>query len=104
MGQQHEDRRVFRLLNVVDIYTRECLALEVATGFRARDVVGVLARIVAKRGAPIAIRCDQGTEFTAEALDRGRTTIALSSISRVQASRPTTHSLNRLTRASAKSC
>ena len=65
-----EDRRAFRLLNVVDIYTRECLALEVATGFRARDVIGVLARVVAKRGAPIAIRCDQGTEFTAEALDQ----------------------------------
>lgn len=59
-----EDRRVFRLLNVVDIYTRECLALEVATGFRACGVIGVLARVVAKRGTPIAIRCEQGTEFS----------------------------------------
>ena len=32
-------RRPFRLLTVVDIFTRECLALEVATGFRARSVV-----------------------------------------------------------------
>lgn len=65
-----EDRRAFRLLTIVDIFTRECLALEVAKGFNARDVVGVLTRLVGRRGAPIAIRCDQGTEFTAEALDQ----------------------------------
>ncbi len=65
-----EARRAFRLLTIVDIFTRECLALEVAPGFRARDVVGVLTRLVAARGTPIAIRCDQGTEFTAEALDQ----------------------------------
>jgi putative transposase len=64
------DRKAFRLLTVIDIFTRECLALEVASGFRARDVVGILARLVSERGAPIAIRCDQGTEFTAEALDQ----------------------------------
>lgn len=66
-GDHH---RPFRLLTIVDIFTRECLALEVATGFRARNVVHVLSRLVARRGAPIAIRCDQGTEFTAEALDQ----------------------------------
>jgi putative transposase len=65
-----EERRKFRLLNVVDIFTRECLALEVAHGFKARDVIRTLDRIVAQRGAPTAIRCDQGTEFTAEALDQ----------------------------------
>jgi transposase InsO family protein len=63
-------RRPFRILTVVDIYTRECLALDVASGFRAQCVVEVLSRIVARRGAPTAIRCDQGTEFTAEALDQ----------------------------------
>jgi putative transposase len=65
-----EERRAFRLLTIVDIHTRECLALEVASGFRARDVVGVLTRLIEKRGKPLAIRCDQGTEFTAEALDQ----------------------------------
>jgi putative transposase len=58
------------VLTIVDIVTRECLALEVAPGFRAANVVDVLSRIVAQRGAPTAIRCDQGTEFTAEALDQ----------------------------------
>lgn len=62
--------RAIRLLTIVDIFTLECLALEVALGFRARDVVGVLTRLVGQRGAPVAIRCDQGTEFTAEALDQ----------------------------------
>ena len=62
--------RKFRLLTIVDIFTRECLALEVASGFRAGQVVQVLSRLVMSRGAPTAIRCDQGTEFTAEALDQ----------------------------------
>ncbi|MGA8325170.1 MAG: DDE-type integrase/transposase/recombinase, partial [Candidatus Cybelea sp.] len=66
-GDHH---RSFRLLTIVNIFTRECLALEVATGFRARNVVHALSRLVAKRGAPISIRCDQGTEFTAEALEQ----------------------------------
>jgi len=65
-----DGRRPFRLLTVVDIFTRECLALDVATGFRARSVVEILARLVSARGRPNAIRCDQGTEFTAEALDQ----------------------------------
>ncbi len=69
-GLMGEDRKTFRLLTIVDIFTRECLAPEVAKGFSARDVVGVLTRLVSRRGAPIAIRCDQGTEFTAEALDQ----------------------------------
>jgi len=63
-------RQPFRLLTIVDIVTRECLALEVAPGFRAANVVDVLSGIVKQRGAPVAIRCDQGTEFTAEALDQ----------------------------------
>ncbi len=64
------ERKAFRLLTIVDIFTRECLALEVANGFRARDVVTVLSRLIRRRGTPTAIRCDQGTEFTAEALDQ----------------------------------
>jgi len=65
-----DQRRKFRLLTMVDIFTRECLALEVAPGFQARHVVHVLTRIVAQRGKPNAIRVDQGTEFTSEALDQ----------------------------------
>ena len=66
----NDRRQPFRILTIVDIVTRECPALEIAPGFRAASVIDVLSRIVRKRGAPTAIRCDQGTEFTAEALDQ----------------------------------
>ena len=97
-------RQPFRILTIVDIVTRECLALEVASGFRAVTVIDVLSRIVQRRGAPIAIRCDQGTEFTAEALDQWAYTNKIDSTSRGQASPLTTRSSSRSTRAFAKSC
>ena len=56
--------RAIRVLSVVDAYTRECLALEVATSFASRRVTRVLEQIVAERGVPQAIRCDNGPEFT----------------------------------------
>ena len=56
--------RHIRLLAVVDAYTRECLALEVDTSFASRRVTGVLDRIIAERGRPGRIRCDNGAELT----------------------------------------
>ncbi len=56
--------RVIRVLSVVDVYTRECLALEVDTSFASRRVTRVLDAIVAERGHPQAIRCDNGPELT----------------------------------------
>ena len=95
-------RQPFRILTIVDIVTRECFALEIASGFRAANVVDVLSRIVEKRGAPIAIRCDQGTEFTAEALDQW----AYANKIELDFSRPTyrQRTLNLSIRAFAKSC
>ena len=52
------------MLSVVDAYTRECLALEVDTSFASRRVTRVLEGIVAERGQPKAIRCDNGPELT----------------------------------------
>ena len=59
-----ESGRSFRVLSVIDVYTRECLALEVGTGFAGRRVTRVLEAILAERGAPPALRCDHGPEFT----------------------------------------
>jgi putative transposase len=59
-----ESGRKFRVLSVIDVYTRECLALEVDTSFASRRVTRELERIVAERGRPLAIRCDNGPEFT----------------------------------------
>ena len=56
--------RAIRVLSVVDAYTRECLALEVDTSFASRRVKRVLDGIIAERGIPGAIRCDNGPEFT----------------------------------------
>lgn len=56
--------RTIRVLSVVDAYTRECLALEVDTSFASRRVTRVLETIVAERGMPQAIRCDNGPELT----------------------------------------
>src|SRR6202030_3312643 len=56
--------RTIRVLSVVDAYTRECLALGVDTSFASRRVTRVLEAIVAERGQPLAIRCDNGPELT----------------------------------------
>jgi putative transposase len=56
--------RAVRVLSVVDAYTRECLALEVDTSFASRRVTRVLDGIIGERGAPQAIRCDNGPELT----------------------------------------
>ncbi len=56
--------RTIRVLCVVDAYTRECLALEVDTSFASRRVTRVLEAIIAERGAPEVIRCDNGPELT----------------------------------------
>ena len=56
--------RKFRALSVVDPYTRECLALEVDSSLGSRRVTRVLEAAIAERGAPQAIRSDNGPEFT----------------------------------------
>jgi putative transposase len=61
--------RIFRTLNVVDRFTRECLVIEVDTSITGRRVVAVLALLVAMRGKPQSIRVDNGPEFISSALD-----------------------------------
>ena len=61
-----EDRRQIRLLVVIDEFTRECLAIEVARSFTARQVVEVLRYLFAVRGTPKCLRSDNGPEFVAK--------------------------------------
>lgn len=56
--------RSLRVLNVIDAYTRESLAMEVDTSFAGLRLTRVLDQIVAERGLPQAIRCDNGPELT----------------------------------------
>lgn len=57
-----------KLLNVVDEYTRECLAIEVRRHFHGRDVVQVLDGLFAVRGRPGHLRSDNGPEFASKAV------------------------------------
>lgn len=62
------DGRVLKLLNVVDEFTREALAIHVARRIDADQIVNVLERLANDRGAPTHVRCDNGPELTAHAL------------------------------------
>ena len=61
--------RAFRTLNIVDRFTRECLAIEVDKSLTGKRVAAVLGWLVALRGAPASIRVDNGPEFISAALD-----------------------------------
>jgi transposase InsO family protein len=62
------DGRPFRMLVVLDEYTRECLAIEVARNFRGADIVAVLDELTAIRGAPVHLRADNGPEMISKAV------------------------------------
>ncbi|MNY12141.1 Integrase core domain protein [compost metagenome] len=64
-----ENGRRFRLLNIVDDYTRECLAIEVDTSLNGERVTRVLGRLAEFRGLPKVIVVDNGPEFAGRTLD-----------------------------------
>jgi putative transposase len=63
LTERLENGRRVRLLVVMDEYTRESLAIDVARNFRGRDVVELLRYLFAVRGAPAYIRSENGPEF-----------------------------------------
>ena len=65
---QTRDGRQLKLLNIQDIFTRECLVIEVQRSLTADDLMTVLDRLVAEHGAPAYLRCDNGPEFAAFAI------------------------------------
>ncbi len=64
------DGRWFRDLTMLDVYTRECLALMAGQSIRGTDVATVLCRIVEERETPEYIHCDNGCEFTSKVMDQ----------------------------------
>ena len=60
--------RAFRILNIIDEYTRECLVTVVARKIRSQDVIDALFNLFIYRGIPEHIRSDNGPEFTAKAI------------------------------------
>jgi len=56
------------MLTIVDEFTRECLAIDVARSLKSDDVLEQLAWLMATRDVPAHIRSDNGAEFTAKAV------------------------------------
>lgn len=54
------DGRAFRILNIIDEYTRECLAILVKRHIKSQDVIDVLFELFIFRGIPEHIRSDNG--------------------------------------------
>ena len=64
-----DDGRRFRILTVVDDFTRACLAIDVDTSIGGRRVAEVLQRVIDARGKPAMLVTDNGPEFVSRALD-----------------------------------
>ncbi len=60
--------RTYRLLNVLDEFTHECLAIRVARRLEAADVIDLLSDLFLLRGVPGHVRFDNGPEFVATAV------------------------------------
>ena len=57
-----------KCLTIVDEFTHECLAIDVAGSIRSRRVIDVLARVISLHGAPAYLRSDSGPEFVSQAI------------------------------------
>jgi putative transposase len=69
VADQLSDGRRIRSLTIVDIFTRESLAIEVGQSLKGGDVVRVLNQLKQHRGAPRVLFCDNGAEFTGQLMD-----------------------------------
>ena len=64
------DSKAFRMLNIIDEYSRECLRILVKRHITSQDVIDQLFELFIFRGIPEHIRSDNGPEFTAKAIRR----------------------------------
>lgn len=67
---QTADGRTIKILTVLDIFTRECLAIVLDRRIPAEGVIKVLQRLFAEHGAPECIRSDNGPEFVAKRVQK----------------------------------
>lgn len=68
MHDQLADGRSIRLLNIIDDFNREALAIEVDFSLPSVRVKQTLERLIEWRGKPVSIRCDNGPEYTSSEL------------------------------------
>ena len=69
VSDQLVDGRRIRALTIVDVFSREALAIEVGQRMRAENVVEVCNRLVARRGRPKRVFTDNGSEFSGRMFD-----------------------------------
>ena len=62
------DGRKYRMLNIIDEFTRECLAIGVNRKLNSTDVIDILSDLFIMRGVPGHVRSDNGPEFVAKAV------------------------------------
>ena len=70
----HEGRK-YRMLNIVDEFTHECLAIRIARKLKSADVIDVLSDLFILRGVPGHVRSDNGPEFVAKAVQEWIATV-----------------------------
>lgn len=66
VADRTSNAKAYRMLTVLDEYSRKSLAIEVKRSLSSHDVIEVLARLFIERGLPDYIRSDNGSEFTAK--------------------------------------
>ena len=66
-GRTHNGRK-FRMLNIIDEFTRECLAIRIDRKLNSTDVIDALSDLFILRGVPGHVRSDNGPEFIAKAV------------------------------------
>lgn len=79
--QDHtHDGRTFRMLTIIDEYTRECLVIIVARKLNSHDVLEALADLFIERGPPEHLRSDNGPEFCAKAVRQWLTRLGVKTL------------------------
>jgi len=68
MHDQLETGRSIRLLNVIDDFNREALAIEIDFSLSSLRVIRILEQIISRIGKPRVIRCEDGPEYLIHAL------------------------------------
>jgi transposase InsO family protein len=68
VADRTHEGKAYRMLTVIDEFTRECLAIVVSRKINSHDVLYTLADLFIRRGIPVHIRSDNGPEFCARAV------------------------------------
>jgi len=68
VSDRTHDGRAYRTLNIIDEYTRECLAIRVGRSLKTEDVQACLTELFCTRGVPVHLRSDNGSEFANRAM------------------------------------